>query len=271
MTALVLATPLFGLGLFQPAPLPAAPSGSLLRMPVMLQVGAGEPSGEVPEEQAPGEPEAVEAPAETPAAPTPEEAARAEVAQTATAQADSAAEMRRFADEIRHRQQIADVHRVFGIATWSSMLLTGVLGFIQYFNHYGFFASRDSTPCVTGSAVFGQDQCWGTSWVHRVSAIATTALYGTTFSLSLLMPDPNHADQGSSAFADHLRTHKVLRWVHFGGMLAQIFLGLAIGQNWFGLDRANDYGALQALATVHQLIGWGTFGVLTAAGALMVF
>ncbi|MCZ7679510.1 MAG: hypothetical protein M5U28_12395 [Sandaracinaceae bacterium] len=161
------------------------------------------------------------------------------------------------------------MHRAFGIATWASMLVTVVLGAIQYYNLYGFFGSREDTPCVAGGAVFGQDQCWGTPWPHRVAALTTTALYTTNFVLSIAMPDPLGADTGPNA--EDLRIHKVLRWVHFGGMLAQVLLGFAVGQNWFGLDRANDFEAQRALATVHQLVGLTTFGVLTAAGAIMLF
>ena len=101
--------------------------------------------------------------------------------------------------------------------------------------------------------------------------ITTTALYATTFTLSFLMPDPDNLSEGDSDFAETLNLHKTLRWVHLAGMLAQVFLGLASSQNWFGLDRANDFEAQQVLASVHQLVGWTTFGVLTAAGAIMVF
>jgi len=65
--------------------------------------------------------------------------------------------------------------------------------------------------------------------------------------------------------------HKILRWVHFGGMVSQLVLGILLAQNAFGLDRANHYGTLQALSTIHMGIGLVTLGALTWAGALMVF
>jgi hypothetical protein len=65
--------------------------------------------------------------------------------------------------------------------------------------------------------------------------------------------------------------HKLLRWVHFGGMLAQIALGIVIANDIGGLDRANDYDTLQTLATVHLATGVITYGALTWAGALMTF
>lgn len=181
----------------------------------------------------------------------------------------AATDFRRVGEELRQRQAMGAIHRGFGIATWASMLVTVGLGFIQYYNQYGLFGSLEDTPCVRGDAIFGQEQCWGAPWPHRIAAITTTALYATTFALSFVMPDPLGADQGEAG-AD-LALHKALRWVHLGGMIAQMLFGFAVGQNWFGLERANDFGAMQALATVHQLIGLGTFGALTAAAAVMIF
>lgn len=99
----------------------------------------------------------------------------------------------------------------------------------------------------------------------------TTALYATTFTLSLMMPDPDHLSEGKGEFASTLRMHKLLRWVHLGGMIAQALLGIVIANGPFGLDRANHYSTLQALATVHMGLGLVTWGALTWAGALMVF
>jgi hypothetical protein len=255
LAALALATPIFGFSLTPPnvAPLSPPPS-ALVGMPVLAQLDeAGEATG------------GVNAPAEDVA--TTSEPSTEERPARRTPSADS----QLLGQQLRQRQELGTIHRAFGIATWASMLATVVLGVIQYHNMYGWFGSLEDTPCVRGDAVFGQDQCWGTPWVHRVAAIATTALYTTTFALSFVLPDPLGADQGNGALAENLRIHKALRWVHLGGMIAQILLGFAVGQNWFGLDRANDFGAMQAIATVHQVIGLTTFGVLTAAGAIMVF
>ncbi|MGE0785288.1 MAG: hypothetical protein AB7S26_06355 [Sandaracinaceae bacterium] len=171
-----------------------------------------------------------------------------------------------LAAQLRQRQDVAAVHRAFGIATWVSMLATSVLGFIQYYNLYGFFSGREDTPCVTGNAVFGQDQCWGTPWPHRIGWITTTALYSATFFMSFIMPDPLN----SAATNADLDLHKTLRWFHLAGMVIQVFLGLATANNWFGIDRANNYEAQQALATVHQLVGWTTLGLTTAAGLVLL-
>jgi hypothetical protein len=254
LAALTLATPIFGFALTPPsgAPLASPPPGTLLQVPVFAQVGGGEGEAEAPADEE-AEPRA--------------ESEDAGVA----AEEPGGGDRSDLAAQLRQRQDLAAVHRAFGIATWGSMLVTVVLGAIQYYNLYGFGASLENTPCVTGDAIFGQGQCWGHPWPHRIAALTTTALYATTFTLSFLLPDPLDASEGDSAFANNLRIHKMLRWVHLGGMIAQIFLGFATAQNWFGIDRANDFEAQRVLATVHEGIGLATFGVLTAAGAIMLF
>jgi len=177
-----------------------------------------------------------------------------------------------YSRELRERAETASLHRTLGIVTWASMTVTVAMGVIQYHNLYGFFADRDSNPCVTGDAIFGQEQCSGVPYLHLASALITTGLYSATFTLSLMMPDPDDSSEGESEFASTLRTHKLLRWVHFGGMIAQSLLGFFIANSeLFGMDRANDYGTLQALATLHGGIGLVTYGALTWAGALMTF
>ena len=251
--AVLFLTPFFGFTLTPPAGVAPAPApNSLLRVPVFAQVSGDddEASEDAPAAENEAEPEAEE--------------------DDDDSSAGGTTDMAAYAAQLRQRSEIGAVHRAFGIATWGAMLVTSVLGFIQYYNLYG-FGSREDTPCVTGGAVFGQDQCWGIPWPHRIGWITTTALYSATFIMSFIMPDPDNASEGSSAYAQNLSLHKTLRWVHLAGMVLQVFLGLATAQNWFGIDRANDFDAQRALATVHQVIGWGTLGVMTAAGAIMIF
>jgi len=177
-----------------------------------------------------------------------------------------------YATQMRERNSLAELHRPLGIATWGAMLLTEVLGTIQYYNLYGFFSNLEDTPCVQGTAIFGQSQCYGTPWLHAISAGVTTGLYATTFTISLMMPDPDNLSDGEGEFAETLRMHKLLRWIHLGGMIVQGALGLLIANsNAIGLDRTNDFGTLQTLSTTHLAVGLITFGALTWAGALMTF
>jgi hypothetical protein len=263
LAALIFATPLFGLSLtpVNPALSPTSldpamgPTLASLPLPVLLQADDAAPEGAAANA-------APAAEAEAPAAPVDE----GETDADGLTEAD-----RRYAEEVARRRELGTVHRAFGIATWGAMTITTVLGFIQYYNLYGVAGTpRDATPCVTGSAVFGQDQCWGTPWPHLIAALTTTALYTVTFSLSLVMPDPNDVDSGPGEFAERIRIHQALRWVHLVGMVAQMVIGVGLANGWFG-DRANDYNTLEILAGVHQAIGWTTWGVLTAAGAMMLF
>lgn len=264
LSALVAATPLFGLALTLP---PAAPPTELLAQ-VAAQSGAaaGSPSGDAGADDAGAADGAGAGDAGA-------DAAADDAALDANFEAELDLALGGDDDDgytaaLRERAEIAKLHRAFGIATWATMAATLVLGGIQYYNLYG--GSRDSNPCVRGDAVFGQGQCSGEPWPHLVGAIATTALYTTTLSLSFLMPDPGGAAEGDSEFAQKLRLHKALRWVHFAGMLAQLILGPIITHaESLGLDRTNDYGTLQALSATHMALGIVTFGALTWSGTLM--
>ena len=126
------------------------------------------------------------------------------------------------ADLIRKRNKIKKIHKNFGIATWSAMTLTVISGFIQFYNQYGWWDSQANNPCVRGTAVFGQRQCSGVPALHLALGATTGALFFTTFGLSYAMPDPLNVSEGNSDFARKLRTHKILRWVHFIGMISQL-------------------------------------------------
>jgi hypothetical protein len=187
---------------------------------------------------------------------------------TAGSAADSQKE---YVRQIKRRNSIAAIHRTFGLTTWIAMTLTVAAGFIDYYNLYGFGASQANNPCVKGTAIGGDGGCNAFRPIKSAAAYTTTALYATTFTLSLMMPDPDHLSEGKGEFASTLRLHKTLRWVHFSGMIAQILLGPIIAHGFGNLDRANKYSTLQALATVHMGIGLVTWGALTWAGALMTF
>ncbi len=257
LAALLLATPLFGFSLTPPATDPAlAPWANLVVGP-----DAGPELASLPLPML-----LLEADAATSTGSTGSDEAGPVDSEEETAEAD-----RRYTEDTRRRAELGTVHRAFGIATWGAMTITTILGFIQYYNLYGVAGTpREGTPCVTGSAVFGQDQCYGTPWPHLIAAMTTTALYTVTFSLSLLMPDPNNVSEGPGEFAERIRIHEVLRWIHLVGMVAQTVIGVGLANGAFG-DRANNYNTLEILAGVHQAIGWTTWGVLTAAGAIMIF
>jgi hypothetical protein len=241
LTALLLATPIFGFSLQAP----------------MLDHSAVASVAAVSAELRSADTAALQAPAA--------------VALRAADDAGGGGSQSEYVKEIKRRNSIASIHRTFGIATWTSMTLTVAAGFLAYYNLYGFGAGIGNNPCVKGTAVGGDWGCDGIRPIKNSLAVLTTALYATTFTLSLMMPDPDNLSEGKGEFASTLRLHKTLRWVHFGGMVAQVLMGLVLANGLLGLDRANHYAALQALATVHMGVGLVTWGALTWAGALMVF
>ena len=249
LTALVLATPLFGFSLTVDADL-APPVSLVPQVAVSAGADAGADGAEAPADSEDGQVDG-------------------QVDDQASGEAGGEPTV---AELMQLRGERAGVHRALGIATWASMTVTMVLGSIQYRNLYGFFDSQSSNPCVQGDAIFGQGQCTGVPWPHLSSALITSGLYFATFGISLRMPDPMGLSEGDGDYAKNLRLHKALRWIHFGGMLSQILFGIVVGNGErFGLDRANDYNTLRSLATVHMAMGWVTYGALTAAGAIMVF
>ena len=180
----------------------------------------------------------------------------------------SSEEIARLLDK---RRKIGKVHQWLGISTWIAMTAATVFGTIQYRNLYGFFSPLESTPCVEGRAIFGQDACIGRPVAHTATVGVAGALYFTTFGLSFAMPDPIGLDEGDSKAARRLRQHKRLRWAHLSGMAAQILLGIiAANGDSFGLSRSENYRGLQGLATAHLLTGIATYATLTWSGAIML-
>lgn len=171
--------------------------------------------------------------------------------------ADAGAPAGDLGARLRARQEMATIHRAFGIATWASMAATAVLGWIQFGNEYGFHGSENETACANGTAIM-QDFCTGVPWPHAIAGFATAALYFTTAGLSLAMPAPLEP-------TPDLELHKTLRWIHLATMLATAVFGVVTAN----IDA--DFQTRQALAVVHQGLGVATFGLLTAAAAVIVF
>jgi hypothetical protein len=177
-----------------------------------------------------------------------------------------------YVTQLRKRAKIAKIHRTLGIATWATTTLAVIAGTIQYRNLYGapFATELADTPCVTGKAWPNQEQCYGAPLLHAIPGFVAGGLYFTTMGLAWAMPDPDNASKGDSKFAKNVRTHKALRWVHLTGMVAQMVLGIVIANPRIGLDRAEDYDKLKKLAGFHLASGYITLGALTWAGTIML-
>lgn len=249
LTALLIATPIFGFALTPPQ-VPALPQTAL---PIaQLESTLDDDSAET--ESAGDE-----------AAPFMRSGADEAEAEPAAPKLDQSV----YVKQLRKRARMAKVHRALGITTWASMAVAVAAGIVQYRNLYG-GGVLGKTPCVTGDAWPNENECHGAPLGHAIPGFVTGGLYFTTLGLEMFMPDPDNASQGDSKFAKKLRTHKILRWVHLVGMLAQIGLGVVMANPKLGLEREKDFGTLKTLSQAHLGIGIGTFAALTWAGTIML-
>jgi len=253
-TALVLATPIFGLSLTPPS------------LPAMLPMSAAPIAAQFESQSDEGDAEEVES---EDAAEKPSLKVRDDEVEDAP-KAGPVLSKSEYKLQLKKRAKLTLIHRTLGITTWALTGIAVIAGTIQWRNLYR--GSIGSNPCVTGDAWLGQKQCSGQPWFHELTAFAAGAAYFSTLAVAISMPDPDHASKGNSAYAKNLRTHKTLRWVHLSGMIAQIVLGIVIANPRLngGLDRANDYGTLKALSVVHLGIGYATLGALSWAGTIML-
>lgn len=254
LTALVLATPLFGLSLTPPAfdalPLSVAPVAEVASAAALP---------------------ASAAPSLATVAPAFASVALADDDEASEGAAAPKLDKQTYRLQLKKRARLTKIHRTLGITTWALTGLAVIAGTIQWRNLYA-GKSLEDTPCVQGNAWLGQRQCYGTPWFHALTGFAAGAAYFSTLGIAIAMPDPDDAAKGDSAYAKTLRTHKILRWVHLGGMVAQMVLGIVIANPKLSgdIDRAGDYGKLRALSVVHMTTGWITLGALSYAGTIML-
>lgn len=252
LTALLLATPIFGLSLTPPKlealPVSAAPVAQFSAKLVEADDLDDETRDEVADV----------------------EEGEAEVASAEEAAAEAPLPKDVYIAKLRKRARLAKIHRTLGITTWALTGLAVVAGTIQWRNLYA--GDDTNNPCVAGTAWLGQGQCYNTPWFHALTGFGAGAAYFATLGLATAMPDPDNASKGDSKYAKNLRTHKALRWVHLTGMVAQMVLGIVIANPKLsgGLDRANDYNKLKTLSIVHLGVGYVTFGALSWAGWIML-
>jgi hypothetical protein len=164
-----------------------------------------------------------------------------------------------------HDRTMRDWTRGFSVASTVALAVTGVFGFVQFGDQYGFHAHYADTACAHGTAVFGS--C-GTDvpYVHMTAADVTAALSLTTLILSTQVD----FDLASRADGDW-RTYEVTRWVQFGMLLVQalggFFLANAVRFGW--ASEAQDFNTLQGFATAHMVWGAATLGMQVANTILL--
>ncbi len=172
----------------------------------------------------------------------------------------------------RRRAAVLRTHRAFAIAAWGSLVATEVFGTIMAFSRDTWFgdgacngsAFADRHTFVCGSTIRN---------IHSVLAFTTVGLYTTAGILAVSAPDPDRASVGNDRPARRLRLHKILAWVHAGGMILMPFLGImSANPQIVGIDPATDtQGALdfqRGMRTIHEIVGFTTLSALTFAGVL---
>jgi hypothetical protein len=173
---------------------------------------------------------------------------------------------------LRRRRASLTTHRAFALAAWGSFLVTEVFGTLQAINQptwFGGGACRSMGGCVGG------DFASHFTDLHAIFAFTTVGLYTTAGVIAVTTPDPDRESEGPSTHASTLRLHKILAWVHAGGMIALPILGLLttrptllLGDNATS-DEIQSY--TRTMRSLHLAVGYTTFAAFTFAGALELF
>jgi hypothetical protein len=196
------------------------------------------------------------------------EGASAEAPEQCDIDCETARESDRHARYVfRQRGRVLRTHRAFGIAAWSSMLVTQALGTILAINQDTWFGRG---ACQSNPDAFG---CYQNSFItgmHLGFAFVTTGLYTTAGVIAATAPDPENAAEGDDPAPRTLRQHKWLAWVHGAGMVVLPILGiLSTRPQIFGInDEETRADFTRATRSLHLITGYATFAALTWAGIL---
>jgi hypothetical protein len=149
-----------------------------------------------------------------------------------------------FAQRVEKRRTMLKLHQGLGIATWAALAATTVVGQLQFDDRFrgGGDTGRYRTP-------------------HKVLVATSATLFTATGLLGLLAPEPYRK---RPAGLDTATLHKVLMGVATAGMVAQVILGVA-ARGKAGTTQERD------LAVAHQVIGYTTFGAMTAGAVVLFF
>ncbi len=216
------------------------------------------------------------APAPIVAAPAPIVAAPAPAPAPATPPAEDACAADREACQeseniartvLRHRERSLRTHRAFGIAAWSSLLVTEVLGTIQLVNQDSWFGRG---ACANDPGAFGCRQSSLITGLHEGFAFTTVGLYVTAGVIAAAAADPEHAAEGDGAAQRRLRLHKTLAWIHGAGMVLLPILGIISAYPQILGATTNEARADvgRAMRSLHAIVGYTTFTAFTIAAAI---
>jgi len=152
----------------------------------------------------------------------------------------------RIAAEAATRRSRLSTHQILGTTTWGLMLVTTVLGQLNYSDEYG-----------------GGSRSGHYLWPHRIGSYLTTMSFTAAGIYALLAPTPyKRPMKFDTAFV-----HKAAVIGATAGMVAQVVLGFWTARQ---ADAGNPNG-LKDRAKLHQIFGYSTFGMLTVAQATWLF
>jgi hypothetical protein len=152
--------------------------------------------------------------------------------------------------ELKHdgetRRWMLTTHQTLGIATWILMAATVTVGQLNYNQLYG------------GG---GGSNKWQTP--HEILVASSSIAFAATGAFALFAPTPYK----KPLRFDTGLVHRIAASGATLGMLTEVFLG------WWTTHQANagNPNNLRTMARTHQVVGWTTFGFLTAAAAVWVF
>jgi hypothetical protein len=145
--------------------------------------------------------------------------------------------------EVNRRRRMLGVHQGLGIATWTAMAGTVVLGQLDFDDRF------------RGGGDTGRYHGW-----HRGLAYGTAALFTASAALALLAPEP----YAKKSRLDTATVHKVSMAVAAAGLAAQIALGVW-ARSLEGELSERD------VAAAHQVLGYATLGAMTVGAVVFVF
>jgi len=145
---------------------------------------------------------------------------------------------------VERRRSMLKLHQGLGIATWAALAATTVVGQLQFDDRFrgGGDTGKYRTP-------------------HKVLVYTSVTLFTATGLLGLFAPEPYRKRE---AGLDTATLHKILMGVATAGMVAQVILGVA-ARGKAGTTQERD------LAVAHQVIGYTTFGAMTAGAVVLFF
>ncbi|HEY5281930.1 MAG TPA: hypothetical protein VIM14_03995, partial [Polyangia bacterium] len=143
----------------------------------------------------------------------------------------------------RHRLEL---HQLLGLTTWAFMGASCVIGQLNYNDLYGGGSGRGSYMMP-----------------HRILVYSTTILFGVTAAYALFAPQPYK----KPLKFDTGLLHRIAAIGATAGILTEVVLGFITART---ADSGNPDG-LKRMATIHDVVGWTTFGFMTAAGTAWLF